>query len=254
MNIPQEIIDIHTHLWSDASGYSTLPENEEQLLRMADRFNLEKILVMPLYGGIRPTIDQIRVGNNLAAEYALKDRRIVPFGRVEAHLENDALTEAKRCVDQLGMRGIKIWISKADDPKLFQIVEYMINVGLPIMIHAMHKSTGQYKDESDPMDVCRLAKHYPDATLIMAHMGGDFIYGCRAIADAPNILTDMSGSYCENGMVEWAVKTLGAKRVLFGTDAPGASFINNVAKVAAADISEEDKRMIFYHNARRLLG
>ena len=54
------------------------------------------------------------------------------------------------------------------------------------------------------------------------------------IADHPNIYTDPSGTYCETGMLEHAVKMLGPDRILFGSDAPGADFVNNLAKVMCA--------------------
>lgn len=254
MDIPQGIIDIHTHLWGEGSGLKARDGNQQQLLNMADRFQVDRYVVMPLFGGTRPTFAQVQAGNDAVAELAVRDKRAVPFGRCEAHLEGDALQEVRRCVQELGLRGIKIWISLADDPRLFPIVEYMINRNLPLLIHALHKAEGQIENESDPVHVAALARRYPEATIIMAHMGGDFIYGCQAIRETPNVLTDPSGSYCENGMLEYAVKTLGADRILFGSDAPGASFINNVAKVTAADISADDKHKILHANARRLLG
>jgi predicted TIM-barrel fold metal-dependent hydrolase len=85
-------------------------------------------------------------------------------------------------------------------------------------------------------------------------MGGDFVPGCRAIRDCPNVFTEPSGSYCERGMVEYAVKMLGADRILFGSDAPGADFLNNLAKVLACEISEPTKKKILFDNAARILG
>ena len=130
-----------------------------------------------------------------------------------------------------------------DDPKMYPIAEKMIEYGKPIMIHAMAKAFGQLPLESDPCQVANLARRYPELKIIMAHMGGDFIYGCSAIEDCPNVLTDISGTYCETGMVEHGVRTLGADRVLFGSDAPGASFINNLAKVMTAEISPDSLSM-----------
>jgi hypothetical protein len=130
----------------------------------------------------------------------------------------------------------------------------MIERDKPTLIHAMHKSVGQLPLESDPKNIANLAKRYPQAKLIMPHIGGNFYYSCEAIADCPNVWTDPSGTYCETGMLEHAVKTLGAQRILFGSDAPGADFMNNVAKVQAAEINDADKQAIFADNARKLWG
>ena len=39
---------------------------------------------------------------------------------------------------------------------------------------------------------------------------------------------------------------LGAERVLFGSDAPGADFLNNVAKVEEADLTDEQRRFLSF--------
>jgi uncharacterized protein len=118
----------------------------------------------------------------------------------------------------------------------------------------MHKSVGQLPLESDPTHIANLARAYPQAKIIMPHIGGNFYYSCDVIADYPNVWTDPSGTYCESGMVEHAVRMLGAERIVFGSDAPGADFVNNLAKVLAADITREQQRMILADNARRLWG
>jgi predicted TIM-barrel fold metal-dependent hydrolase len=50
------------------------------------------------------------------------------------------------------------------------------------------------------------------------------------------------------------VKHAGADRVLFGTDSPIMDGRHHIAKVATADISEEDKIKILGLNAIELLG
>lgn len=164
------------------------------------------------------------------------------------------MEELRRGIEEEGAFGLKIWVSPADEPCTYRLIEKMIEYDKPTLIHAMHKSVGQLPLESDPKDIAALATRYPEAKIIMAHIGGNFIYSCGAIRDCPNVWTDPSGSYCERGMVERAVFELGAKRILFGTDAPGAEYLNNVAKVMTADISDQDKHAIMYGNGRRLLG
>ena len=62
----------------------------------------------------------------------------------------------------------------------------------------------------------------PQATVILGHMGG--FYHCQAAIqaaqDLPNVLLDTSAMpYPE--MIRRAVETIGAERVLFGSDGPG---------------------------------
>jgi predicted TIM-barrel fold metal-dependent hydrolase len=51
-----------------------------------------------------------------------------------------------------------------------------------------------------------------------------------------------------------AVRQLGAKRVLYGSDAGGRSFASQLAKIHGADISPSAKKLILGENLRRLLA
>ena len=50
-----------------------------------------------------------------------------------------------------------------------------------------------------------------------------------------------------------AVRELGARRVLYGSDASGRSFASQIGRVLGADISDADKRLILRENLRNLL-
>ena len=72
-NLPP-IIDMHTHIWggtSDADG--------DTLIEMANRFNLEAVVVMPLFGGTCPSPADIAAGNQAVAALAKRDPRMKPM-------------------------------------------------------------------------------------------------------------------------------------------------------------------------------
>jgi predicted TIM-barrel fold metal-dependent hydrolase len=246
------VIDMHTHVWSDGSGLKPAPD-AGVLTEMADRFGIEAVVLIPLFGGLAPSPAEVRAGNEAAAEWGRRDPRFKPMVTVYPRRERESLDELNRWMDQ-GFCGLKIWVSFGDEPCVFPLIERMIHYGRPTLIHAMHKSVGQLTLESDPTHIANLARRYPEAKIILPHIGGNFYYTCDVIADCPNVYTDPSGTYCETGMVEHAVKVLGADRIMFGSDAPGADYVNNLAKVLAADLSDEDTRKILYANARELWG
>ena len=55
------------------------------------------------------------------------------------------------------------------------------------------------------------------------------------------------------GVIEMAVRELGADRVIYGSDIGGRSFSSQLAKVLGADISERDRQSVLGHNLRRML-
>ncbi len=246
---------MHTHIWLDpALGQEASDREQRGLLEMMDRYSIEAIVVMPLFGGLSPSRGDIESANRAVADFAKRDPRIRPMVYVYPPLGTQhALDQIRRWMDA-GFQGLKIWVSLADDPGVFPLIERMIEYGKPTLIHAMHKSVGQLPLESDPTNIANLARRYPQAKIIMPHMGGNFLYSCEVIAPYSNIWTDPSGTYCETGMLEHAVSVLGADRILFGSDAPGADFVNNVAKVVTADLPEGALKKILSDNARNLWG
>lgn len=51
------------------------------------------------------------------------------------------------------------------------------------------------------------------------------------------------------GLIEWAVREIGADRILFGTDAPIYSTAVQRARIDEAEIDDADKRKVLRDNA-----
>jgi predicted TIM-barrel fold metal-dependent hydrolase len=87
----------------------------------------------------------------------------------------------------------------------------------------------------------------------MAHLGGGGWRGVQDVKPYPNVLIDTSGAQPQAGLVEYAVRELGADRVLFGSDWPIRDFATQMARVTGARLPERDRRRILGLNAARLL-
>ena len=114
-----------------------------------------------------------------------------------------------------------------------------------------------------PMDFVPLANDFPEVTLILAHLGHSGAAGkspelqVRAIQASRhgNVYTDTSSSQCLlPGLIEWAVGEAGVERILFGTDTPLYFAPAQRARIDHADLSDKQKRMILWDNARRILS
>jgi uncharacterized protein len=240
------IVDFHTHIWGDRTH-----RDADTLIRAMDRYDIAWIGVSALIGGYQPTPGDVRNANDAVAAFQRRDpQRVRGFCYLNPRHGVAAIDELRRCVERHGFEFIKLWVSaRADEPCVFPIIEKSMELGMAVLQHAFCKATGLLDHESTPAHVATLARRYPRARIVMAHMGADFIFGCNAIRDCPNVATDISGSTCETGMVDYALRVLGAERIVFGTDAPGASVLNNIHKVLDAPLTQEQKRMIFHDNA-----
>jgi predicted TIM-barrel fold metal-dependent hydrolase len=159
----------------------------------------------------------------------------------------------KQGIEEYGMSGMKLWVSTfCDDPRVFPLVEQCIEYDIPILIHAFHKAVGQLKYESYSWNVANLARKYPEAKIIMAHMAANCYTGLKPIKDLKNVWVDFSGTIIRGDDILYAKKAVGVERILFGTDMPGASALICLGQVEEADLSPEEKELIYYRNALSL--
>ena len=114
------------------------------------------------------------------------------------------------------------------------------------------KYGNDYASESVPEDFVDVARRYPEAMLQFAHLGGggDWEYECKILKDCPNVFVDVSGSNNEGNIINYAIKYLGEDRLFFGTD---NSYYQGVSKVLAADLTETQRKKIFFENYNNML-
>lgn len=93
-----------------------------------------------------------------------------------------------------------------------------------------------------------LIDDYPDMKLIIAHLGSVEHVDAIAKARHGNIYTDTSGGASSfNNIIEYAVKQVGSKKILFGTDTYAFAF--QFGRIALSPLSFEDKENILWKNA-----
>jgi len=164
-----------------------------------------------------------------------------------------AVAEFERCVTEWGFVGLKLWVAcRVTDERVRPLLDKARELRVPVLHHAWYKITGNLPHESYPHEIARVAADFPEVQFIMAHIGGDWRRGIGAVRHQPNVAVDTSGSIIEQGMIEAAVRELGARRVLFGSDAHGADLAVNLAKITGARIPVRARRLILGANFARI--
>ncbi len=248
------IWDSHCHL-SSILGNSP-EEKMTHFLKIADVMGIEHVVI---YMGwpfvLDPTPEILKKQNDQVLRAMKVDPdRISAYVYVNPNHVDASLNEMDRCFENKGMVGIKLWVaSRCDETSLAPIIRKAEKQNAVIFQHTWIKTTGNLKGESTPMQLVELAKKFPEAKFICGHAGGVWELGIRAIRPYSNIFVETAGSSPTAGFVEMAVRELGAERVIFGSDAGGRSFASQISKVLGADISEQDKKMIFKDNYQKLL-
>lgn len=124
------------------------------------------------------------------------------------------LDELERWRHVPGMIGIKLHPHWHDyrtdllDPLLARAEE----LGLPVLIHLGFRKRGDFRT---------ICSRFPRLVLISAHAGFPFFKDLwRYADDYPNLHVDLSSPYLDEALARGAVKRMGARRCLYGTDAP----------------------------------
>lgn len=118
--------------------------------------------------------------------------------------------------------------------------------GMVVSLHSM---------DDDQMD--RMVEKHPRATIVAAHPGeyAQYMRHLERMKLSPNYYLDLSGGgLYRYGMLRRGLDECGPERFLFGTDYPICAPATYVGGVAQDDtLTEEEKRLIFAGNAKRLL-
>lgn len=246
-----KVVNWHEHVWLDDKG--ELNEKEcDLLVESAYRTHMDKLVCsLPISGG-SPLPEDIRKCNDIVSKAMRRHPGIIKgFAFINPGYVKEALYEIERCVNDLGMIGIKLYNQYfISDPVVRSVIEKCIELDIPILEHAgkLNFLPEEQPFISDGIHFAKISVEYPEAAIIMAHIGGggDWQWSLKAVEDCPNIYTDTSGSVCDDGLIEQTVKYIGADRVLFGTD---GSVSAGIGKILGANISEEDKVKIL-NNAK----
>ncbi|GAA3405608.1 amidohydrolase family protein [Paenibacillus hodogayensis] len=241
-------IDAHVHL----QGAQLHPET----LQEGDRLGITRFVCSTVVGmGYSPTFDQVRESNDhLSAVIERHPDRVSGYCYVNPRHGGKALDDFRRRIEDQRMIGLKLWVATlCDDPLVFPFIEQAIAYRAPILIHAWRKTVGQLPYESTAAHVANLAERYPEARIIMAHLSGQVESSVQLIEPYPNVYTDTSGTPIGGGEVAIAVRRLGAKRVLFGSDLYGICLASNVGKVLGAGLNDDELDLVMGGNMQALL-
>lgn len=249
-----KVIDCHAHL-----QHRSRPDWEKADLRLiaaADRLGIDQLCCSTLTPKRPSTPAGFRECNDWVADNMKRfPGRVLGYCYVNPSYTAEAVEEVRRRVGQGGFVGVKLYNEKkCTDPAVAPIVELAIELGVPILHHAGHL---HYHLEDQPLisdggDLAALARRYPEAKLICAHVcgGGDWEWTIKALRHAPTVYLDTSGSVIDSGVVAMAAKVLGPDRLLFGCD---LSMTASVGRIRAAGLAPEDEAKVMGGNMEALL-
>ena len=252
------ILDVHTH--PTFEGQNTEKCQVDELVRYGQSLGVQQMVVLGdvfLHGRL-PTASQVKDINDKTAElitwypdYFIGFCFLNPLlGEAFVH------DETERCIRENGFQGIKLEIcNNARDACMEPVMQQALRYGVPVLQHSADQTIIQERAfHTDPADTAWLGRQYPEVKIIMAHLTACGFRGVREIEDVENIWIDTSSYPPVAGMVEYAVRYLGANRVLYGSDLIIRDLPVQIGRILSARISKQQKHDILFNNAVQLLG
>lgn len=239
------VIDAHCHL--GRSSISGVENTEAQLLEAMKANGVDTALVLPhAFQDLEVTDTHDRIARLAEQQPGV----IYGIASLSPRLPEAAYRrEATRCVQELGFRAIKLEPTIHAVAPHHQRAEIVFatarELGVPVMIHT---GMGPF---TQPSFAIPPAQRYLDVTIILAH-AGFVIFGGEAVIAAqicPNIV--LEHSWCMSIQVAGMVRTLGAERVLYGSDHL-SNIASELAKVQALDFDDQQLAGVLGGTAARV--
>lgn len=165
--------------------------------------------------------------------------------------ESDFCTQLDAYIDQSAFVGIKLHpaLHQADFfcPQYQYAYRQAASRQMPVLLHTW--------GVEEISHFYRLAKEFPHTVFILGHSGGEEKAVAQAIqvaAKYANVYLDTACSHVWQGAIEAMVQTVGADKILYGSDASWNSMEAAVGRILFAEIPIEAKRKILGQNAARL--
>ena len=250
--LPCPIIDSHFHLGDIAYKYKS-GTDVSSVIKTMDIAGVSKLCINStgaVFGGNHYE------GNNYIGSMCKKyPERFIGFAVINPNF-NDTEDEIKRCIETLGLKGIKIHPRihqcKLSDKKYKPVWEASEKYGIPILSH-----TGEGQFGSSPEAFEHISRKYPKGTFLLGH-SGDNLEGlniCIEIAKKrDNVYLGTSDIvFAYNGILEYTVNQVGSDKILFESDACYLDFKYSLGTIIYAKISDEDKASILGLNMARIL-
>jgi len=262
------VVDFHTHIFPDKIAEKTIQilgdkagikaytkGTYDDLLKSMKDGNIDISVVLPVV--TNPS--QFDSVNKYASKINNKNG-IISFGGI--HPDNDNYREKIDIIKGLGLQGIKLHPDYQktfiDDKKYIDIIQYAVDCGLIVSIHAGVDVGIEGEVRCTP----KRARNMLDSIkgdnkkIILAHTGG---YECWDDVEKYLVGQDMymdisfSLTFMDKEQFIRIVRNHGIDKILFATDSPWTSQKESVEYLDSLALTREEKDKIYYKNARSLL-
>lgn len=237
-------IDVHGHFgwwWFPIPGGDL-----STLLRLCDRYDISRLLC----SSAEAIVYDMRRGNETFANAILGEERILGYVVCHPRFLDASCKEMDTYLDCECFVGVKIHPAYCGTPLDHPaMADLLYEVSLRTNLVQIHTYSA-----ADAAAMANIAARHPHVNFIMAHAcAADSWAAADAAARYSNLYLDFCCSDASIGRVEYALRTCGAKQIVFGSDMDLLDPAFTLGMFLDSGASEEELQLMLHDNAARLV-
>ncbi len=222
-----------------------------------DRANVAKSLISAWVAPRNVMISNDEVAG-FVSEYP---ERLVGIGSVDITKPMAAIAEIKRCVNELGFKGIRVlpwlWELPPTNRLFYPIYTACCDLGVPFCTQIGHTGPLMSSEVGRPIYLDRVALDFPDLIIVAGHIGYPWTDEAIAVATKHrNVFIDTS-AYTARRYPSQLVQYMnanGREKVLFGTNYPMITPEKALQGLDGLGMDPQAQELFLYGNAQRVFS
>jgi uncharacterized protein len=201
------------------------------------------------------------IPNDAVASFVRRyPNRFVGIASVDLYRPMDAIRELRRCVRQLGFRGLRIvpwlWDLPPDDRRYYPLYAECVELAVPFCLQVGHTGPLCPSEPGRPIPYLdHVALEFPELKIVAGHIGYPWTTEMVSLARKyPNVYIDTSAykvSRYPHELVEY-LRSHGRKKVLFGSNHPAWPAKICLQGLDDLQLDPEARELFLYKNAERV--
>ncbi|MFO0727305.1 MAG: amidohydrolase family protein [Myxococcota bacterium] len=187
--------------------------------------------------------------------------RLIGVGSVDLRRPMRAMREARRCVEELGFRGIRVlpwlWEVPPTDRRFYPVYAACCELGVPFCTQIGHTGPLMPSEVGRPIYLDQVAIDFPELTIVAGHIGYPWTDEAIAVATKhERVFIDTSAYTCRRyppQLVEF-MRGHGREKVLFGSNYPMIPPHKALEGLAELGLPPEAQELFLSKNTARVFG
>ncbi|GAA0925479.1 amidohydrolase family protein [Kribbella koreensis] len=187
--------------------------------------------------------------------------RLVGVGSVDIRKPMEAVREIRRCVEELGFKGIRVlpwlWEVPPTDRRFYPVYVACCEADVPFCTQIGHTGPLMPSEVGRPIYLDQVALDFPELKIVGGHLGYPWTDEAIAVATKhENVFIDTSAYTTKRypaALVEY-LRAHGRRKVLFGSNYPMISPAKALQDLASLQLDEEATDLFLGRNAQRVFG